>query len=554
VETKGQHSARADQRPAEEIDVTVTPSTADVDVIVTCASFTGLYGVQALRDQLGLSLQTLDSARVVAAGWDGANDVWMIVTDDGRTTTSRFLVCGGVRTGSHADREPLLEMQTTGRDRVRLADWWARGPRTYLGLTVAKLPNLFIVGGPQTLPSPDPAMVVEHDIDFIVGTLRYMAEHGHTVVEPSAQAEAQWVAETAVAPVGAAHRQAIRHNVQRGGYRGFRFSGSSDELGGADFAPALDPSLMVVAETLRTVGFTGFRAAGVDGVRAAIDGVMQLQAPAPGMASVRELAYGSDPGQRLRVYTPHTSEHTDGALPVVVHLHGGGFVAGGLDPSAEPARDLAVRTGAIVISATYRRAPEHTFPAAHDDAYAAVRWTVARIADLGGDPSRIALAGDSVGGNLAIAAALAAAQDGIDLAGLLLICPLVDATTDTVSRHEFATGHLLELDDLVWLVQQYVSSTTDVMDPRLAVFSADLSDLPPTLVIANECDPLRDEAELLVEHLHLFDVDAAVQTFDGLAHGAFWMSGAVAGCADQRRAAADFLVARLSPARSDAMA
>lgn len=121
---------------------------------------------------------------------------------------------------------------------------------------------------------------------------------------------------------------------------------------------------------------------------------------------------------------------------------------GRLGDRCEPNRDLASRTGAIVVSATYRRAPEHRFPAAHDDAYAALQWVRANIADFGGDPERIVLAGDSAGGNLAGAAAVRAAREGLGLAGLLLIYPLVAPLADTASRLEYAAGYVIEQADL----------------------------------------------------------------------------------------------------------
>lgn len=145
--------------------------------------------------------------------------------------------------------------------------------------------------------------------------------------------------------------------------------------------------------------------------------------------------------------------------------------------------------------------PEHTFPAAHDDADAALRWAVAHISGHCGDPTRIALAGDSAGGTLAASAAISAVRDGIELSALLLVYPLVNATIVTASREEFASGYVIELDDLAWFGEQYAGSAEDVLDPRLALDMADLAGLPSTLVITNECDTLRDEGELLASRM-----------------------------------------------------
>lgn len=544
--------------------------------------------LEHVADKLDAHRDMSFGTRVVSATWDDATDVWHVVTDDGRTTSARFLVSGGglmsepvpgitcvggqtVRTDFADCTGPLLDLDITGRDGLRLADAWADGPRTHLGLTVAGFPNLFLVTGPQSLSVLfNMPLAIEDHIDLIGDTIRHMCQGSHTVVEPTHEAQEQWVTEVdAIAdrtPApnfatswhlgsyaagsrsrslvflgGVAHYRTICGNVRRENFRTFHFADTSRRLERVNGVPVLDPSVAVIAQALRESGFTGFRAAGVEGTRDVIASVTGLQAAPQMIASVREMAYGDDPEQRLRVYSPGGS----GPLPVLVYLHGGGFVAGGLDIAAEPARDLAVRTGAIVVAVTHRRAPEHRFPAAHDDAYAALRWTRNHIGAHGGDPARIGVAGDSSGGNLAAAAALRAVQDGIELSALVLVSPLVDPAIATKSREEFARKHVLELDDIAWFTQQYASSTADVTNPRLAIDTADLAGLPPTLVITNECDVLRDEAELLVERMRLAGVDVTLERFDGLAHGVFWMSGAVPRCADQRQAAANFLVARL---------
>ena len=146
-----------------------------------------------------------------------------------------------------------------------------------------------------------------------------------------------------------------------------------------------------------------------------------------------------------------------------------------------------------------------------------------------GDPARVALAGDSAGGNLAAGASIQAVRDGLDLSALLLVYPLVSAAIETASREEFATGYIIQLDDLAWFGEQYVSGPEDVTDPRLALDTADLAGLPPTLMLTNECDTLRDEAEQFVDQLRASGVDAEGQRFAGLAHGVFWTSLPVRG-------------------------
>ena len=475
-------------------------------------------------------------------------------------------------TGFDACTGPMLAMDITGHHGTRLADVWADGPQTYLGLTVHGFPNLFMVTGPQS-PSVfyNMPLAIEDHVDLVADTITHMAEHGHTVIDASMQAQDQWVAETnalaemtllpgsatswymganipgkprrVLAYLGGAPRyRAICDNVRQHAYRGFCFAETSAALDGATHAPALDPSLMFIVQALDQQGFTGFRDAGVEGTRAIVDSFVDMQAPAKEVTSISEHAYGDDPEQRLRVYIPEGAD----PKPVLVYLHGGGFVAGGLDVIDELVRDLATRSGAIVVAATYRRAPEHRFPAAHDDAWAALGWTVEHIAAHGGDPERIGLAGDSAGGNLAAGTALRAVQENVDLAALLLVYPLVNATIQTASREQFASGYVIGLDDLAWFGEQYVADADALTDPRLALDTAELAGLPPTLVITNECDTMRDEGELLADRLVEAGVQASVRRFDGLAHGVFWTSLAVARCDEQRQAAADFLVATLT--------
>lgn len=475
-------------------------------------------------------------------------------------------------TGYDACTGPLLAMNITGREGVRLADEWAEGPQTYLGLTVSGFPNLFTVTGPQS-PSVlyNMPLAIEDHIDFVADTITHMRRHGHLVVDTSRQAQEQWVHEVdAVADMtllpgsttswymganipgkprrplvylgGAPRYRAICDNVQRNGYRGFAFAEDTAGLASAGHAPALDPCVMFIVEALREQEFPGFRAAGLEGARAVVESFVDMQAPKQEVASVTEHAYGTDPEQRLRVYVPRA----EGPLPVTVYLHGGGFVTGSLDMIDEPVRDLANRTGSIVVSATYRRAPEHRFPAAHDDAVDALRWATEHADEHGGDPTRIALAGDSAGGTLATAAALQVAQEGIDLSALLLINPLVGAALETPSREEFAEGYVIELDDLAWFGEQYVSAPEDTTDVRLDLARGDLSTLPPTLVITNECDTLRDEGETLAEQIRAASGDATVLRSAGLAHDVYLLSGAVFRAKEQRAAAGEFLVTQLA--------
>ncbi|GGR69068.1 acetyl esterase/lipase [Nocardioides luteus] len=287
---------------------------------------------------------------------------------------------------------------------------------------------------------------------------------------------------------------------------------------------------------------------GVETARAVVESFADMQAPAAPMAQTSDHAYGPAAEHQLRIHRPSLEP----GLPVVVYLHGGGFVGGSLTVADEVVRDLARRTGAIVVSATYRRTPEHRFPSAHDDALAALRWVHEHIGEHGGDPTRIALVGDSAGGNLAAATALAATTS-VPLTGLVLVYPLVSPTADTPSRQEFARGYVIGLDDLAWFGEQYATAA-DIGDQRLAldtVEPAELEKLPATLIVTNEMDTLRDEAERFADRLVAAGVDTTTVRSDGLAHGVFWMSLAVARSAEQREAVAGFLAKQLGVTRVD---
>lgn len=474
-------------------------------------------------------------------------------------------------TGFDACTGPLLAMNITGRGGVKLSEEWADGPQTYLGLTMAGFPNLFAITGPQS-PSVlyNMPLAIEDHVDFIGDAIAYMRERDLVVMEATEQAQEQWVYETnalcdmtllpdspsswymganipgkprrvLVYLGGAPRYRAICGNVQRNDYRGYAFAATTAELETAKPSPALDPSLMAIVEILKGQGHTGFADAGVDGTRAAVESFAQMQAPKPEVGRVVDAAYGTEADQKLRIFVPEG----EGPFPVVVYVHGGGFVGGSLEVVDEVSRDLARRSGVIVVSPTYRRAPEAKFPAAHDDVYAALQWVAQNIAAYGGDPSRLAVAGDSAGGLLAAATAVRTKEDGPELSAMLLVYPLINPVADTESRREFADGYVITLEDLQWFGAQYLNSGEEVSDPRLAVDTADLTGLPPTLVITNECDTLRDEAEQFAEKLIAAGVETSVQRFDGLAHGVFWMSGAVPRCKEQRVAAADFLRTRL---------
>jgi len=215
---------------------------------------------------------------------------------------------------------------------------------------------------------------------------------------------------------------------------------------------------------------------------------------------------------------------TAGPHPVVVYLHGGGWICG----SARTHRKLAFRlaeAGFLVLNVDYRLAPEHPFPAAPEDCYAAARFVAERGAELGVDPSRIAIGGDSAGGNLtAVVAQMARDRRGPRLRYQLLVYPVTDARFDTASYRDNAEGYFLTTAMMKWFWKKYLADPMDAENPYASPLRAkDLAGLPPGLCITAEYDPLRDEGEAYAERLRESGVDVAATRYDGMFHGFFGM-------------------------------
>jgi acetyl esterase/lipase len=207
--------------------------------------------------------------------------------------------------------------------------------------------------------------------------------------------------------------------------------------------------------------------------------------------------------------------------PLIVYFHGGGWTIGDLDTCDSVCRFLSLNAQATVLSVEYRLAPEHPFPAAAEDALAAFRWAAAGNTRLGVDPSRIAVAGDSAGGNLAaVVSLLARDAEGPKPAMQALIYPVADAVGGQRSRDEFAKGFLLTKADMDWFEHHYLPPGADHADPRVSVLRAgDLSGLPPAYVTTAGFDPLRDEGEAYAARMEEAGVQVALRRHPGLIHG-----------------------------------
>lgn len=262
--------------------------------------------------------------------------------------------------------------------------------------------------------------------------------------------------------------------------------------------------------------------------------------PTP-MAKIEKRYIPSGPSElELRIYTPKTGDEPP--LPVVLYFRGGGFVIANLDAYDPSARALADEADAIVVSADYRMAPEHKFPAAHDDAFAAYQWVLKSAASFGGDPKRIAVAGESAGGNLAANVALMARDRGVaPPLHVLLVYPITQTDLTTVSYQEWGSARPLDKAAMSWFLQHYVHTPADLSDVRLNPVNANLKGFPRTTIVLAEVDPLRTDGEMLARRLEAAGVDVKRKTYHGVTHEFFGMGALVGDAKDAEEYAGDRL-------------
>ena len=236
------------------------------------------------------------------------------------------------------------------------------------------------------------------------------------------------------------------------------------------------------------------------------------------------------PGGRIpiRIYTPRDLK-PDEKLPVLVWYHGGGYVIGDLDTHDSVCRALANEADCIVVAVDYRLAPEHKFPAAVDDCEAALKWVAKHASEIHADGARIAVGGDSAGGNLATVVSILARDAGSpNIAFQLLIYPVTAPEPETKSHHAFAEGYLLTRKTITWFFTHYIRSSKDTTDFRYAPLEADdLSSLPPALIIVAGYDPLRDEGVEYAEALIHAGNRVRLSNYEGMVHGFYLMGGMV---------------------------
>ena len=308
----------------------------------------------------------------------------------------------------------------------------------------------------------------------------------------------------------------------------------------------LDPQARAYLDEVATLGFAAPRTITPDEwraqgpVRAAHFNIQ----PQP-IAKVEDLTVPSPDGDiPIRVFTPDAP----GPLPILVHYHGGGWVIGNVDQSDNLCRGMANQTPCIVVSVEYRLAPETRFPGGLEDCYAATKWVAEHGAELGGDPSRLAVGGESAGGNLAAAVAIMARERGGPKLGYqVLVYPVTSYDFETSSYRENAEGYGLTRDTMQYFWDLYLSDPAHASDPLASVLKADLAGLPPALVVTAECDVLRDEGIAYAEKLKAAGVPVEHAHYPGQLHGFFGV-GTMMETGDKAvQAAARSLAAALAP-------
>ena len=467
----------------------------------------------------------------------------------------------------------------TGRWGKLLSDLWANGPKTYLGLTVAGFPNLFMVTGPGS-PSVLSNMVVsiEQHVDWVVDSLNAMREAGFTTIEATETAQAGWTRHLADCSMLTLHRLAntwytganvpgktrgvmpytggvgpyrgICNEVVSRGMLGFLLTGPNVQRQCNDGEIVrLQPDVRLVLNMMADMNLPPIESLGTQGARAF---ATQLNAGRPAGRPVGDVVdgtlLGTDGPLPYRLYRPATP----GPHPIVVYFHGGGWVLGDQQSDDPFCRDMCRRTGMIFVSVGYRHAPEHRFPTAAEDGYAATCWIAEHAAELGGVPGPVLVAGWSAGGNVAaVTCQLARDRGGPRISGQLLICPVTDGTFDRPSYNENATGYFLTRSLMYWFWDIYCSPA-DRTDPRASPLRGKLEGLPPAFVVTCEFDPLRDEGIAYAEALAAASVPVEQLKARGHFHASFTMADVVITAVSGRARMADILRRFAKPPKATA--
>lgn len=317
-----------------------------------------------------------------------------------------------------------------------------------------------------------------------------------------------------------------------------------------EWAPNIDPQMLAVIEQLQSFNsppipqLSPAQARKLPTVKDAVEALLKKYhlptKPANVDLSQRIIPGPSPEGILVRIYTP---KNGIAPFPVVVYYHGGGWVIGSPEVYESSAKALAEKSGAIVVSVAYRQAPENKFPAAHEDAFAAYKWVRENAAVINGNPAKVAVAGESAGGNLAAAVGILARERGVALPiQQLLVYPIANDDLNTPSYVTYAKAKPLDRPLVEWFVDKYFNTLADGGDRLISLVDvADLSGLPTATIIAAQIDPLQSEGEQLADRLRQAGVTVTYQLYQGVTHEFFGTAAVVDKAAQAQELAASQL-------------
>jgi cation diffusion facilitator CzcD-associated flavoprotein CzcO/acetyl esterase/lipase len=443
------------------------------------------------------------------------------ITETGIDTTAESFEFDAIvyATGFDAVTGAIVAVDITGRDGATLKQRWTDGPRTYLGLTTVGFPNLFMITGPES-PSvlSNMAVSIEQHVDWIGDTMHDLRERGFETIEPTATAEAGWkqhcidCASLTLFPkanswyMGAnvpgkprvlfpyiggvdVYRRTC-DEVRERGYLGFKLDGPNRSQCNDGVIRRLMPDIAMVLEMIASLGLPPIESLSPVEARAFAEASSAARPSGPKVGEIVDGAYPGAAGElNYRLYRPDTP----GPHPVVVYFHGGGWVLGSHTSDDPLCRDLCVRSGCMIVSCDYRHGPEARFPAAPDDAFAALKWVSQNAESLGGISGSVVVAGWSAGANLAaVVAQMARDMDGPPISGQVLLTPVADCDFSRESYVQNADGYLLTAALMRWFWDHYLNES-ERSNPKASPLRGDLKRLPRAFIVTCEFDPLRDE-------------------------------------------------------------
>jgi acetyl esterase/lipase len=298
-----------------------------------------------------------------------------------------------------------------------------------------------------------------------------------------------------------------------------------------DWARDIDDNMQVVMDKLASYGDPPIESVSVDAARKghtptdAVTDVMKENniAMPVAMCDTMGKEIPVDGGTiHARIYTPKNGE---GPYPMIVYYHGGGWVIADVNTYDPSAKALSEQTGAVVVSVHYRQGPEHQFPTAHNDAFAAYQWALQNASSLRVNPKMVAVAGESAGGNLACNVSIMARDKGITMpVRQLLVYPVASNDMNSASYREYAKAKPLNKPMMEWFAKNYLGDMRKAADPRIALIHADLKGLPPTTLIGAEIDPLQTEGKILADKLKEAGVEVNYMLYEGVTHEFFGMA------------------------------